>query len=171
MARRATGRFIRPAKKAKVWIGFNLGLGTLVASTDKLLGTLSATAGLLRPFTILRTHLEITFASDQAAVSELAIGAFGIIVVKEEASALGITALPNPQDDTDADWFVHQGLVNEFLFLDATGFQDNSSKRYVIDSKAMRKVGSADDEAVVWGSGSAVGAEIVIQGRQLVQLH
>ena len=171
MARRRARSFSRGTPGTKQWFNFNIGQGTIVASADKLLSSLNAAALAARPFTILRTHMEILIRSDQAAVDEQIIGAYGVGVVSENASSVGITGVPNPQDDTDYDWFVHQGVAVFFKFFDSSGFQGDSGHHYTIDSKSMRKVGANDDIVLVWGSGSAVGAIIVIQGRMLVQLH
>ena len=42
---------------------------------------------------------------------------------------------------------------------------------YVIDSKAMRKVGIDDDAVSLFSMRPAVGAFLQIEGRQLIQLH
>ena len=175
MARRTSRvRFTRPAPKTKIWIGAGVGDVTIVASANAIVSSLSAGALLLRPFTILRTRMLINYESDQAAVSERGFGSLGRIVVSSQAVAAGATAIPDPgtiSGDPDADWFVHQPCMFSFLFLDSSGFTDMGSLPYVIDSKAMRKVGPNQDVVTMFSEEGAKGAVLTTQGRMLVQLH
>ncbi len=175
MARRQTrGRFIRPAPRTKMWIGVGTGSTTLVGSSKQVIGILSGGALLLRPFTILRTRIEILFESDQAATSETAIGAYANIVVTDTAAALGATAVPDPSGitgDPEADWFVWQAMVVDFRHSTSAAFNSDAGHHYTIDSKAMRKVGPDDDVASVTSMETAPGAIITVQGRRLIQLH
>jgi len=177
MARRTRShtRFVRPAPKTKVWIGGGVGQTTIVATTVQLIQSLSAGALLLRPFTILRSRLLINFESDQAAVTERAFGTFGSIVVSDQAVAAGAASIPDPgtiAGDPDADWFVSQAVQATFGFLSSVGFHPQSAgPGYVIDSKAMRKVGPNQDIAGMFSSESNAGALLTIQGRLLIQLH
>jgi len=163
-------RFQRKPGK-KVWISNDISTIVLAASTDILIGTLNAAALALRPFTIMRTRLEILYTSDQTGASEAPVGELGMGVVSEAAAAVGITGLPKPFADTDFDWFVWQGLLTEFTFITGTGIQSNAGTHYVVDSKSMRKVGIADNIAIVVTQDNAVGSAITIRGRQLLLLH
>ena len=174
MARRGRSRFVRPAPRTKMWIGFGVGSTTIVGSSDQLVASYSAAALLLRPFTILRTRALFTYESDQSAVSERPIGSIGATIVTAAAQAVGITALPDPSGitgDADADWFIWQALMVSYEFLDSTGANGNVSVQYVIDSKAMRKVGPDDDLVLVSAQETASGAVLTTNGRQLIQLH
>ena len=62
-------------------------------------------------------------------------------------------------------------MIASFIFLSSVGFEGNIQTQYVIDSKAMRKVGSDDDLALVAAQETASGAVLVTNGRQLIQLH
>ena len=106
MARRARGCFVRPAPKTKVWIGIAAAEQTLGAGTSTLTSVLNAAALALRPFTILRTRLLLSYMSDQDSTSERPFGAYGEMIVTENASAVGITAIPAPSVDTDGDWYI-----------------------------------------------------------------
>ena len=55
--------------------------------------------------------------------------------------------------------------------LTSVGITVGGDQQYIIDSKAMRKVGANDDVVGVFDEVSAVGSRIMIAGRQLVQLH
>ncbi len=143
----------------------------MTASTLHLLGSFNASALLTRPFTIIRTHLRILYLSDQSAASETAFGDLGLIVVKEQATAAGAASFPDPGLDTGAEWFVHEPMFADFLFKTAAGFESTSGRHISIDSKAMRKVGPNEDQAVMFKQSAAVGGLIQIRGRQLVKLH
>ena len=175
MARgRSRARFVRPPPRTKMWIGQGVGSTALPASSKILVATLSAAALLLRPFTILRTHIDILYLSDQTAVTELPFGAYGQLIVTDTAAAIGVTAIPDPSGtdgDPEADWFIHQQMAVQVNFQSAVGFDGNFGMHYTIDSKAMRKVGPDDNEVAMFSEVAAVGANIITGGRQLVQLH
>ena len=175
MARRtARARFVRPAPRTKIWIGWGVGVTSLTGSTIHLVFTYSAAVLLLRPFTILRTRGEIVYESDQIAGSETPFGTFAEIIVTENAAGLGVTALPDPDvtaGDPDSPWFNVQTCAVRVEVADATGFDGDFGHHYSIDSKAMRKVGPNDDSAAMFSQQATVGAKIITQGRQLIQLH
>ena len=175
MARRPSrGRFVRPAPRTKMWIGSGVGVTTVSSATTVLVSSLSAGALLLRPFTILRTRMEISVFSDQAAASETALGSYGEIIVTEAASAAGIGSIPNPSGisgDPEADWYLWQALSYRFVHQTSVGQLGDALTHYTIDSKAMRKVGPDDDAVAVYDNELTPGLSIVTNGRQLVQLH
>ena len=161
----------RGSRRQMVWIGNNLAATNLGASSNTLLASLNAAALALRPFTIVRTHLLISFESDQVIASEKPFGAYGQIVVKETAVAIGVTAIPTPSSEINADWFVWQGLISSFVFVSGVGVQSPADNQYVVDSKSMRKVGDDEDVIDVVQLSAAFGADIVVRGRLLVKLH
>ena len=175
MARRhARGSFIRPAPRTKMWIGWGVGQTTVIGNADQVVSTLSAGVLLLRPFTILRTRAVVTWESDQTAATERPLASLGEIVVTETAAALGTTALPDPSGitgDADADWYIWQALMAPFVFASAIGFQSGAGIQYIIDSKAMRKVGPQDDSVTIVSEDNNSGAFLTTNGRQLIQLH
>jgi len=172
MARRFTHRPIRSSKRTSQWISLRFAPAVIGASTAILLGSLNAAALALRPFTIVRTRMDLRWASDQAAAAEDPFGSFGMMVVTDTAAALGVTAIPDPGSNEDSDWFLWQGLSVVFSLADATGIDANGGARYDIDSKAMRKVGADDDiVSVVSNLNSADGGVITINGRMLLKLH
>ena len=171
MARRHTRGFTRPAPRTKMWIGGGAGPSTLAASSKTLISTLGVAALALRPFTVLRSRYEVMFESDQEGASERPEGAFGEAVVNDVAAALGITALPGPLNEIPYDWFIWQGMIHRFQFITGTGTNNPGGTHYVIDSKAMRKVGTEDNMAQIFEMRAAVGGTITIEGRNLIQLH
>ena len=173
MARRSRTRFVRPPERTKMWIGSGIGTTTLAASQKVLLSTLSAGAKLLRPFTILRTRMILSFATDQTGAIELPQGEYGKIVVTDTAASVGVTAVPNPSStngDSEADWFVYQSVAAQILFGSNVGLT-LADHQYIIDSKAMRKVGPDDDICGVFTETAGYGARLVTRGRMLIQLH
>ncbi len=164
-------RFTRPPAKTKIWIGNNVAVVTLTSGAQQLIASLNAAALLLRPFTILRTRIDLLFRSDQAATDEAPSGGFSMIVVKETAAAVGVSALPGPLAEIDADHFVYQGMTTAVLSATSVGVTAPVGTRYMIDSKAMRKVGPQDDVAIQGELRSVGGAFLNMEGRMLLQLH
>jgi len=171
MARRFSNR--RPivsAKRGNVWIGVDISATVVGAGTKVLLGIYNAAALALRPFTVVRTRLIVHWSTDQFSATEKPVGAMGMIVVSDQATGIGATAVPDPISQSDAPFFVWEGLVSEFTFATAIGFSVRGGEVTVVDSKAMRMVGNNEDVAIVGTNTSSVGADIVVIGRQLVKL-
>ncbi len=173
MARRGnhSRSFSRPAPRTKIWIGTGAGLTALPASTEVLVGVLNAAALALRPFTILRTHLLLHYFSDQIAATETVRASYGLQVVRQSASAVGISAVPAPTAEIDSDWFVWQAMADRMTFQTGSGYEGAFGWQYKVDSKAMRKVGPDDDIVIVASQDAAFGATVQDQGRMLIQLH
>ncbi len=178
MARRSRGRFIRPQSRTKMWIGMGVGATAVAGNSQVLVSTLSAGALLLRPFTILRSHLMLQVHSDQFTAIESSIASYGQIVITETAAALGVTAVPDPSGisgDPDADWFLWQGLSNTFFIdvngTDGIGVDGDLGHKWEIDSRAMRKVGPDDNIVATISSDNALGFTLTTVGRRLIQLH
>ena len=93
------------------------------------------------------------------------------MVVSEEAAAAGVASIPDPDTNTDGDWLVWQSLITSFAFGSDIGFGHGVGQQYVVDSKAMRKVGNNKQVAIVVSNSSAVGGIVGIEGRMLVKLH
>ena len=172
MARRFIRGDGRSAKRSTVWLGIDPTDTVMTITGGTIITSFNAAALALRPFTIVRTHLELLIFSDQAAAAEAQIGAYGGVVVSEQASAIGVSAVPTPVTDSDSDlFFAHQWMLNMFFFLDATGAH-SAGRRYTIDSKAMRKVNDDQDVLFVAERSSAgAGIEVMSAGRILVKLH
>ena len=177
MARRRS-RFVRPAPRTKMWVGMGVGTTTIAGSTTVLESTLGAVILALRPFTILRSHLLLDVRSDQQTAIEAFIGSYGEIVVTEAAAAVGVTAVPDPSaisGQIDADWYIWQAIANQFFIdingTDGIGLDASAGRQYVIDSKAMRKVGPDDQVVSVITAETGSGYVTTTQGRQLIQLH
>ena len=144
---------------------------TQTAAGGELNASLTAIALAQRPFTIVRTYLEVLITSDQQAASEIQVGAIGMAVVSDQAVAAGTASIPTPVTDGDSDlFFVHQFLQSALTTFGAGSTTELS--RYHIDSKAMRKVNS-DSDMIITTELSAIGSGIVlvVSGRFLIKLH
>jgi len=142
------------------------------SSTAVLVGVLNATALALRPFTVVRTRGYLYLHSDQAASAELQAANWGICVVSQQASAIGITAVPTPTTDQGSDlWFVFQSI----MAAHGAGTVDSEQGKAVeYDSRAMRKVEVGQDLALVAETevaGLTGGVILRHTGRMLVKLH
>ena len=172
MARKRS--FVRLAANTKMWVGIGAGSEQVDASTVELLTESNASLLALRPFTILRTHILLHYRSDQQAAAEFAFGTYALLVVTEQAATAGIASIPNPSSlsgDPDAAWFAIQPVAAFFQFISGTGFANDAGAQYLLDSKAMRKVGNNDTIVSVFTQGAAVGGNIFENGRMLIKLH
>ena len=175
MARRTHGTRIaltRGPDRQTVWATFSLGAMAVAANTVVLLSSLNAAALALRPFTIIRTRLIVQWENDVFTATEAPFGAVGDIVVSENAAAAGAASVPGPISEGDDDWLWYQPMITRLVVTDATGKLSPAGNQYVVDSKAMRKVGINDQVVtVVENNDPASGARINIVGRQLFKLH
>jgi len=155
------------------WIGiFETNTALAAANTAVLFAGFSATVLALRPFTIVRTHLEYFVQSDQRAVSEFYQSAIGIAIVSDQALAIGVTAVPTPFTDISSDlWFLWKGLSGQMSVTTDVGVLEAGSHR-TIDSKAMRKVEEGQNIAIsIENSSLSNGVNVAKFGRQLIKLH
>ena len=175
MAFRRTGRaaHVVSSKRQSTWLELQPAITVHAATTGTILFSLTTAELALRPFTIVRTRLQVGIISDQAAASEDQVAGLGIAVVSEQAQAVGVTAVPLLIDDMESDlWLMHQLVYNTFLFADGTGFQDGGLQQYAIDSKAMRKVDIGQDVIVVAQRGGAgSGLNLFVGGRILIKVN
>ena len=157
----------RHTARGNVWLTISVNNQAIAANTIALLSQLNAVALALRPFTIVRTHLDLFVRSDQSAAVEDPFGAFGAIVVSDQASATGVNAVPSAIANGDAPFFVWQGFALQGGAAPATA----DGEHWTIDSKSMRKVGNNEDIVfVVTNANAADGLSIYFNGRILVKL-
>jgi len=163
--------FVRPAPRSNVWLFQTVAIQVVAGNTLAFLTSLNAAADALRPFTVVRTRLTMLVESDQSGASEISRGAMGMIVVKDQASAIGATALPAPGTNTNAEWFVYEPFLHSFEFITGVGFQSRVGTRIDVDSKAMRKVAQNEDVVMMFENLAGSGSRVSVQGRMLVKLH
>ena len=172
MARNVRGPRVVTQKRLTSWFQFVLTATTLTAAGGTIIFSLNAAALAMRSFTIVRTRFELQLQSDQAAAIEFQHVAFGMAVVSDQASAVGVTAVPTPATDLGSDlWFVLQ-----LMYADESNLTDctRGGTNMTVDSKAMRKVDIGQDLVVVAElvtSAGGGGASFVSGGRMLVKVN
>ena len=142
------------------------------ASTAVLAFSLNAAALALRPFTVVRTRMTWFTRSDQKAVDETWGCALGCAVVSDQASAIGVTAVPTPITDQGSDLFyVYEENYGFTQFSSAVGVVE-AGRQVTVDSKAMRKVNDDQDLITTLETPAiSTSAVNVIGGRLLIKLH
>ncbi len=164
----------RPAKRASVWLEGKPAITTIAtADTASLIFVLTTAEKAMRPFTIVRFLFTLGWKSDQAAASENQQIAMGAAIVSEQASAIGVTAVPTPINDMGSELFFAYTLeFSAVEFISAVGVEPGYTHQSKIDSKAMRKVSEGQDLAVTLETGpGSSGVATVLGGRLLIKLH
>ena len=163
-------------KRETIWFGHAGFSQTLATPTSVAIATtLNAAALALRPFTVVRSRGIVHVVSDQQIATEAYGASYGQAVVSDQASTVGVTAVPTPTADSDSDlWMVYEFMLGKFVFATAAAFVEGGVTR-IIDVKAMRKVEDGQDLVeVVEGPGSNISSNgAIISGfsRLLVKLH
>jgi len=173
---RRSGLVLRGGRNIRetAWVGI---VGTnsnlISANTALLFVGLDATLLAMRPFTVIRTRGFWHISSDQEIADEEQSVAMGLAVVSEQATAIGVTAVPTPFTDAGSDlWFMYELLATRFLLGTAVGFSGDFGLGSTFDSKAMRKVEDGQDLAYVIESGpQSQGVNVQKMGRFLIKLH
>ncbi len=165
--------FVRGKSRETVWVGLSPTTVVMTGLGGTIVFSLAAPGLALRPFTVVRSKISVYVRSDQEAAAELQMGAVAIAIVTDQASAIGVTAVPTPITDIDSDSFL---LYGSFLNAQGTntgaGSQVPSGHQIDFDSKAMRKVTESDDLIVVTEIDStSAGVSLLITGRLLFKLH
>ena len=155
-------------RRLSTWIDLAPSEDSLGGNVGFFTASLNAVALAFRPFTIVRTHLEIAVRSDQAAAIERQITAVGLAVVSDEAVAVGVTAIPIPITNSNSNlWFLHK-----YVFADESSLTDRTrAQAHVsVDSKAMRKVEQGQDVVVMLET-QGTGAVITTAFRMLLKMN
>ncbi len=168
--RRFTHGVRRGARRQTSWVAI-APVETTADAASRLISTLNAAALAKRPFTIIRTHLTIHVVSDQQIATEGQLVGVGMAVVSDQATAIGITAIPTPITDLGSDLFyLHQLVMTQFVFGSAIGFDADSGRQIDVDSKAMRKVNDDQDIVLVADFGVVgEGSALTTAGRFLIK--
>ena len=142
------------------------------AATKVLLGHFSP-SNVAIDETVLRTVGMLSVASDQVANTEHITGAFGLIVVTEQARAAGVASMPGPATDgTNDGWFVMVQIQQRIVVASGVGFDPNSALHYAFDSKAKRIVEDGENIAIIVENFSATaGFRVGIGFRLLSQVR
>ena len=118
-----------------------------------------------------RGMLQVQTDVFSAAVEEQ-FGAFGMIIVSEDAFAVGASALPGPVTDGFQDWFLWMPICQTSNVASAIGYETNVGTRDVIDSKAQRVWTVGNRVAIIAENAHATHAfEVSIAMRLLIKLR
>ena len=164
----------RAARRESIWIFQDPVDTTLAAaSTAVQIGVLNAAALALRPFTVVRTRGVLWVRSDQVGSSEDYIASLGMAIVSDQASAIGVTAVPTPETDRNSDlFFVFETSVGGFSVFTSVGFSNQENQPVYFDSKAMRKVEEGQQLSITIETASiSSGAQVLVASRMLLKLH
>ena len=146
------------------WAGQAFSATTIPLNSKLLMGTFVLDTSFDETVTRVRGLISIT--SDASIVVEQQIGAWGMIVVSDEAVAIGVTAIPSPVFDAANDgWFVWVPFAQQSSFSTGAGFQGGL---YHVDSKAQRIVQEGSQIAVVVENSSAVHGLSIMQNIRLL---
>ncbi len=160
-------------RRETLWISLADSSVTMGAGTATLLGSLNVAALALRPFTIIRVRGYLYLRSDQEAASESYAVSYGMAVVSDQASAIGVTAVPTPIVDRGSDlWFLYESLAGRLIRASGVGLVE-AGIFTKFDSKAMRKVNGDQDLVIVAeNSGTSTDGITIVEGaRILLKLH
>ena len=162
-------RAVARVRRASTWFQFQPVTTTLVATGGTIIFSLNAEALALRPFTIVRTRFLLHVRSDQSGAIENQAGALGLAVVSDEATAVGVTAVPTPISELGSDlWFA----VMLYMAAGSAVNEGRVGSGFELDSRAMRKVEVGQDIVVVLEQATPSSGQIVVTGgRMLVKLH
>ena len=175
--RRARRSFIRGGRSVREtqWLELEeVAFSLPSANSAVVLLSLTTAEKALRPFTIMRTRGMWHIESDQTAATEISQVALGAAVVSDQASAIGVTAVPTPEIDKASDlWFLYESIISSFVVISAIGAFEPAGVTQQFDSKAMRKVEDGEDVVFVVENGAlaADGAIGRLTGRVLIKLH
>jgi len=171
----ARKRFMRGGRSVRetMWVGVQESATSMSSANSAILiASMNAALLALRPFTIIRVRGVWLIRSDQTSVSEDQQVALTYAVVSDQASAIGITAVPTGFTDIGSDlFFVHQMQLSQFLVTTDIGrFYTPDYRTY--DSKAMRKVNDDQDMVVcIENSSLSAGTITTHAARMLIKLH
>ena len=171
-SRGRAGRVVSIRRKTS-WIG-GVDVATFTGLTfgiAALHASLNAAALALRPFTVIRVRGVLSVQSDQEVADEEGILGMGFAVVSDEASAIGVSAIPTPVTEQSSNlWFVYEEIPWSWRIV--TSGAGGSVTHQAFDSKGMRKVEPGQDIVqVVENNSSAFGCEFSLDSRMLVKLH
>ena len=119
------------------------------AASSVLLLSLS-TGAFAEESTIRRTIVDMYISSDQVAGTEFQIGAVGMHIANDAAIAAGVASLLAPVTDSDDEaWYLWAPIGQSTRVATAVGFDGVFGFRYVVDSKAQRRLQSGQSAALI----------------------
>ena len=155
-----------PVKRVRnyAWGGFQIPTTVIPVETKVILGSFILSTQWDE--TVTRTRGQLTVTSDQIAAVEVSMGAFGMIVVSDDAFTAGIGSVPGPVSDIGNDgWFVWQPLATYFDLIGG-----RVPLYQTIDSKAKRIVREGSRVLVIAEGGASPQVEGLRVGGYMRQL-
>ena len=153
MARRPAGRRGVGRRRQRVeWSGgfasdmVSVNPNSLSAITSSL-GLQNALDSMTSP-TLVRVRGEILVATESGAVGDDVLVGVGKAVVSRRAAIIGTSAMPRPITDLNFSWLWHGFAMLRVLTATDDLRASLSSVRFVVDSRAMRKILSDEEELV-----------------------
>ena len=167
----ARGRFVgtrggfRPPQRqiASAAICGNVNQLAVLSANTPALGSVGLQT-IVGPLTIVRTRGYFNIALVAATASDIICGAFGIIMVSENAFNAGIASVPGPMTDSGEDWFVWEPIVLQHLATDPHEVDGRTAQFRHFDSRGMRKSKTSEVAAVVVELISIVGGQTIDLG-------
>jgi len=171
----APSRFPRTGQRRSVsWVfGPTGSIGAATASTSVFSLGLQF---LSEDLTVVRTRGELLLglSTVTSALDGFGQVAFGMCIVNENASGIGVTAVPSPFDDIGWDgWLVYWTGALFGVSTTVDNAEGLANVRIPIDSKAMRKTHATDVMLGVIQFSTEIGAAVVtakLNSRVLVKL-
>ena len=147
MARQGSSRFPRTGARSRrqtTWlVGPQGETGVISSSVSAVLAL--GTQAIANGLTIVRTRGELFIQQQSsAAIGDGFEGAFGLGIVSENASGIGVTAIPTPLADIGWDGWLYHRLFSVKAPTSTVIDGPGSLLRVEVDSKAMRKFKSTD---------------------------
>jgi len=162
-ARGSTG-----SRGAKDW-ALSFFNGVTLSGTQAIISTLTDAS----PVTVLRSRGHILVKGTPDATSDSGVVGLGIIVVGDAAAVVGGASVPGPLTDGSGPWIWHAIVPLAAGQAALAGDDIGSFARVDVDSKAMRKLGIAEQLVLVGqvGSGNSYASVSVIGGIRVLALH
>jgi len=171
MATRSVRHFPSRAPKRKtIWIGAaEQGDVAVGSGSSVLIQTFVPDDSFMLAPTVVRTRGLIQIRPSSFAADLDFDGAYGLGIMSDESVAAGQASLPRPfDDDSWPGWLVHGYYMGHLEFQSGSGVR-TFPLQYVIDSKAMRKIGPG--ETLCWMIESRVAAvDVNVHARLLFKL-
>ena len=142
------------------WGGFSFGPVTLT-TTQAILGNNLLD---IEPVTLVRSRGFLLIKGTPDAIADNAVVSLGLIVVSDNAAAVGGTSVPGPGNDPDAPWIWHQFVPLQAGSTGLLGDDIGSVVRVEIDSKAQRKLGINETLILVGETSSGTYSSITVNG-------
>ena len=130
----------RTRKRVMSWQGVNIDFSDLVNGVTQFASVITeATLESFPTPTIIRTRGRLALLTDPSSTpGGFGVVSMGLIVVTAAAAAAG--AIPNPAAEFGSDWLWWDAVTVGAAAGDVIG-EEVTVGRFIVDSKAMRKVG------------------------------